>query len=94
MPRLQTLIFFIGLLIFSQSHAGVPAQCGDYVFRGISQTDNDLAIQGGIDYKQGHAYAGIWASNVELPIIGPTKHGPTDASQVAIAPPINVQLST
>lgn len=37
----------------------------DYVFRGISQTSGNPAIQGGIDY--GHSsglYAGIWGSNV------------------------------
>lgn len=39
----------------------------DYVFRGISQTNEDFAIQGGFDY--GHAngfYAGLWASNLEF----------------------------
>ena len=38
----------------------------DYVFRGVSQTDEDPAIQGGFDV--GHSsgiYAGTWASNVE-----------------------------
>lgn len=36
----------------------------DYVFRGVSQTQNGPAIQGGFDYahKSGF-YAGIWASN-------------------------------
>jgi uncharacterized protein (TIGR02001 family) len=39
----------------------------DYVFRGISQTDNNPTIQGGLDY--GHAsglYVGTWASNVDF----------------------------
>lgn len=39
----------------------------DYVFRGISNTDNNPTIQGGLDY--GHAsgfYAGTWASNVDF----------------------------
>ncbi|WP_292773230.1 TorF family putative porin, partial [Methylophaga sp. UBA5100] len=39
----------------------------DYIFRGISQTDNNPTIQGGIDY--GHAsglYVGTWASNVDF----------------------------
>jgi uncharacterized protein (TIGR02001 family) len=37
----------------------------EYIFRGISQTAGDPAVQGGFDY--GHAsgfYAGTWASNV------------------------------
>jgi uncharacterized protein (TIGR02001 family) len=38
----------------------------DYVFRGISQTDNDPTIQGGIDVAYGILYAGWWASGVEF----------------------------
>lgn len=39
----------------------------DYVFRGISQTDEDPAIQGGFDYAHSSgAYAGVWASNVDF----------------------------
>jgi uncharacterized protein (TIGR02001 family) len=37
----------------------------DYVYRGISQTDNSAAIQGGSAYKNGNAYASVWFSNVE-----------------------------
>lgn len=39
----------------------------DYAFRGVSQTDEDPAIQGGFDYahKSG-LYLGVWASNVEF----------------------------
>ena len=37
----------------------------DYRFRGISQTENDLTIQGGFDvaHEDGF-YAGVWASNL------------------------------
>jgi uncharacterized protein (TIGR02001 family) len=38
----------------------------DYVFRGISQTSNDPAIQGSFDATYGIFYAGIWASNVDF----------------------------
>ncbi len=38
----------------------------DYVFRGVSQTQEDPAIQGGIDATYGIGYAGIWASNVDF----------------------------
>lgn len=38
----------------------------DYVFRGISQTQEDPAIQGGFDATYGIGYAGVWASNVDF----------------------------
>ena len=38
----------------------------DYVFRGVSQTDNKPAVQGSFDYKHpSGAYLGIWGSNVD-----------------------------
>lgn len=37
----------------------------DYVFRGGSQTNNDPAIQGGVDLTYGSFYAGTWASNLD-----------------------------
>jgi len=40
----------------------------DYVFRGISQTDRDPALQGGFDYAFGDSgfYIGTWGSNVDF----------------------------
>jgi uncharacterized protein (TIGR02001 family) len=39
----------------------------DYVFRGISNTDGDPAIQGSLDYEhESGFYAGVWASNVKF----------------------------
>ncbi len=38
----------------------------DYVFRGFSQTNEDPAIQGGVDLTAGSFYAGAWASNVDF----------------------------
>lgn len=38
----------------------------DYVFRGISQTDENPAAQGSIDLSYGLFYAGVWASNVDF----------------------------
>jgi len=36
-----------------------------YVFRGLTQTDKDPAIQGGFDYSHSSGfYAGTWASNI------------------------------
>jgi uncharacterized protein (TIGR02001 family) len=53
------------------------AVTSDYVWRGVSQADNEPAIQGGIDY--GHSsgiYVGAWASNVDF--------GPGDDSDIEI----------
>lgn len=38
----------------------------DYVFRGISQTDNDPTIQGSINVGYGIFYAGVWASGLDF----------------------------
>jgi uncharacterized protein (TIGR02001 family) len=38
----------------------------DYVFRGVSQTDDRAALQGGADASHGLLYAGVWASNVRF----------------------------
>lgn len=52
--------------------SGGVALTSDYVFRGISQTDRDPAIQGSLEYaiETGiagtSAYAGFWGSNVEF----------------------------
>lgn len=37
----------------------------DYIFRGISQTSTNPAVQGGMDYSRASGlYAGIWGSNI------------------------------
>jgi len=38
----------------------------DYVFRGVSQTEEEAAIQAGADLTNGTVYAGAWASNVDF----------------------------
>lgn len=38
----------------------------DYVFRGISQTEENPAIQGGFDATYRMFYAGVWASNLDF----------------------------
>ncbi len=39
----------------------------DYVWRGISQTDEDPAIQGGFDWEHSSGFsAGVWGSNVDF----------------------------
>jgi uncharacterized protein (TIGR02001 family) len=41
----------------------------DYVFRGISQTDNDPTIQGAINIGYGIFYGGVWASGLDFDAI-------------------------
>jgi uncharacterized protein (TIGR02001 family) len=40
------------------------ALTSDYVFRGVSLSGSDPAIQGGFDYTQGMFYAGAWGSSL------------------------------
>src|SRR5690349_8545344 len=42
----------------------------DYVFRGISQTDNDPTIQGALNIGYGIFYAGVWASGLDFNSFG------------------------
>lgn len=37
----------------------------DYIFRGVSFTQEDPAAQGSIDFSYGILYAGAWASNID-----------------------------
>lgn len=46
--------------------SGNVALTSDYAFRGISQTDEDPAIQGGFDVASGMFYAGVWASTIDF----------------------------
>lgn len=39
----------------------------DYVFRGVSQTEEEAAVSAGVDLTSGAFYAGAWASNVSFP---------------------------
>lgn len=49
------------------SASGNVALTTDYKFRGISQTDEDPAIQGGLDLEhESGFYIGTWASNVDF----------------------------
>ena len=49
----------------------------DYVFRGVSQADEDPAVQASLDWGYNNFYAGIWGSNVELASVGGSKDGAT-----------------
>jgi uncharacterized protein (TIGR02001 family) len=57
------------LAISGLAQAELTANVGvtsNYVFRGESQTDEGVAVQGGVDFTHASGiYAGIWGSNVE-----------------------------
>jgi uncharacterized protein (TIGR02001 family) len=68
----------------AQEISGNIALTTDYVFRGVSLSDNGPAIQGGFDYTNGIFYTGVWGSSLsdgmELDVYGgitPTT-GPVD----------------
>jgi uncharacterized protein (TIGR02001 family) len=46
------------------------ALASEYVFRGVSQTAEGPAIQGGFDATCGLFYAGVWASNLDWGVSG------------------------
>jgi uncharacterized protein (TIGR02001 family) len=46
--------------------SGNVALTTDYKFRGISQTEGAIAVQGGFDASSGMFYAGAWASSLDL----------------------------
>jgi len=47
--------------------SGNVALTTDYVYRGISQTDEGAAVQGGFDLEHSSGfYAGVWASNLDF----------------------------
>jgi uncharacterized protein (TIGR02001 family) len=50
-------------------NAGVAS---DYVFRGISNSNEDPQVFGGIDATYGIGYAGVWASTVDFGLDEPT----------------------
>lgn len=60
-------------LLFSASASAVEglsanaSVTSNYLWRGVSQTDDGAAVQGGIDYEHASGfYAGTWASNVDF----------------------------
>ncbi|MBD3808147.1 MAG: hypothetical protein IE880_05460, partial [Epsilonproteobacteria bacterium] len=51
---------------FNFTYSANMAFTSNYVWRGLTQTDNSPAIQGGIDIGYKGFYAGVWGSNVEF----------------------------
>ena len=61
-------LFTVSLTPFATADISVTGTLtSDYVFRGISQTDNSFAVQAGLNYEDKSGfYAGVWASNVDF----------------------------
>lgn len=55
----------LGGTAFAQVSFNVGA-ASDYVFRGVSQTDEGPQLFGGVDYAKDIFYVGAWASNVDF----------------------------
>ncbi|WMP18830.1 TorF family putative porin [Thiothrix lacustris] len=68
---LLTMAVMGSLLVVSQAQAGASANIGvtsDYIWRGVTQTDEGAAVQAGLDYEADNGlYVGTWASNVDFP---------------------------
>jgi uncharacterized protein (TIGR02001 family) len=70
--HLKTIILAttIGAALAPAAQAELTANIGvvsNYVFRGITQTDNGPAVQGGVDYAHDSGFfVGTWVSNVEF----------------------------
>jgi len=71
-------VWFSGVCIAALVVIGVAGQAraqdvswnaavtSDYVFRGVSQTQENPAVSAGVDLTKGAVYAGAWASNVDF----------------------------
>lgn len=72
--KLKILAAAAGLLVSGHALAGVSGNVGvvsEYMFRGITQTYDGVAVQGGFDFASDSGfYAGTWASNVDWGVGG------------------------
>ena len=60
-------IWGVASSVRAQEVSANVAVTSDYVFRGVSQTEEEAAISAGVDLTNGSFYAGAWASNVAFP---------------------------
>lgn len=70
MDNLKLALLGSGLMlassgVYAVEISGNVALASDYVYRGISQTNEEAAIQGGFDVEgESGLYVGVWASNI------------------------------
>jgi uncharacterized protein (TIGR02001 family) len=67
---LLSMVMLSSLLVAAQAQAGASANVGvtnNYIWRGITQTQDSPALQAGLDYAHDSGlYAGTWVSNTEF----------------------------
>ena len=69
--KLKQLFIALPLTVLSTTAAAnwstTITAASDYTFNGVTQTDNDPALQASLDYAYDNGvYAGVWASNVDF----------------------------
>lgn len=70
--KLSLSVALIAATLFAEeekSDFGVSANMAitsNYIWRGMTQSNNSPAVQGGVDLKYKGLYAGVWGSNVEF----------------------------
>ena len=69
--KLKHLFIALPLTVLSTTAAAnwstTITAASDYTFNGVTQTDNDPALQASLDYAYDNGvYAGVWASNVDF----------------------------
>jgi hypothetical protein len=52
------------VVVAETSLAGNVGPISNYVWRGVTQNNDSAAVQGGVDYTAGGAYAGVWNSSL------------------------------
>ncbi len=70
MKSIKYVVAISALAVCGSAAAELSANIGatsNYVWRGVTQTDDAAAISGGLDYAHDSGlYAGLWASNVDF----------------------------
>lgn len=65
---LLSALIAASVIVPAAAQAEISANAGvtnNYIWRGLTQTENEAAVQGGLDYASDSGfYAGTWASNV------------------------------
>lgn len=69
----------VSTLVGSSAFAGASVNVGvtnNYIWRGVTQTDDAAAVSGGLDYDFGNGFSlGTWTSNVDFPGSAPKDKG-------------------
>ncbi len=68
--QLASIVLSVPILMcgsaFAQEVSGNVALTTNYIFRGVSQTDDGPAVSGGFDFGSDSFYAGAWGSSVDF----------------------------